>query len=66
MKEKLSYEGMSNADLEKTRAELYEELRNARFGKILGNVTNVKLASNVRRQIARVNTILQQRKLGIE
>ena len=64
MKEKTNYENMKENDLKKVEQELDEELRTARFNRVLGNATNVKLPKQARKKLARVKTILHQIKLS--
>ena len=57
---------MSNGDLEKLINDSKEELFNLRFQKSVGKLTNTARAREVKKTIARVNTILNERKLLAE
>ena len=52
----------SRADLEKLLRDLEEELRNFRFGMSGGRIKNVKRARELRKDIARIHTILSEKK----
>lgn len=56
-------------DDEQLRAKLkdcYEELLNLRFQQVMGKLTATSRPRIVRRDIARIKTILRERELGIE
>ncbi len=53
--------GMDNAALEKKLDDLYQEIFNLRFQRAAGQLTNYNRLEQVRRDIARVKTILRQR-----
>ncbi|HEY1014142.1 MAG TPA: 50S ribosomal protein L29 [Herpetosiphonaceae bacterium] len=57
---------MSNGDLEKLIGDSKEELFNLRFQKSVGKLTNTSRAREVKKTIARVKTILNERKLLAE
>ena len=59
---------LRNQDDEKLRAELKGfdvELFNLRFQQVTGRLTNTARFKQVRRDIARIKTILRERELGI-
>ncbi|MGB9753896.1 MAG: 50S ribosomal protein L29 [Roseiflexus castenholzii] len=56
-------------DNEQLRAKLkdcYEELFNLRFQQVMGKLTATGRPRMVRRDIARIKTILRERELGVE
>jgi large subunit ribosomal protein L29 len=53
--------GMDNAALEKKLDDLYQEIFNLRFQRAAGQLANYNRLEQVRRDIARVKTILHQR-----
>ncbi len=53
--------GMDNAALEKKLDDLYQEIFNLRFQRAAGQLSNYNRLEQVRRDIARVKTILHQR-----
>lgn len=55
---------MSNADLGKQLDDSYQELFNLRFQRVAGQVTNTARFGEVRRQIARIKTVLRERELA--
>lgn len=55
---------LSDEELEKKHRELEEELFNLRFQLAVGQVENPMRIRQVRKDIARVLTILRQRQLG--
>jgi large subunit ribosomal protein L29 len=57
---------MSNGDLEKLISDSKEELFNLRFQKSVGKLTNTSRAREVKKTVARVLTILNERKLLAE
>lgn len=54
----------SNAELGKQLDDSYQELFNLRFQRVAGQVTNTARFREVRRQIARIKTILRERELA--
>lgn len=58
--------GMDNAALEKKLDDLYQEVFNLRFQRAAGQLSNYNRLELVRRDIARVKTILHQRAKGGE
>lgn len=66
-KTKNNTEILSDLSVEKLREKivfLKKELFNLRFQKTLGELTNTSRFSNVRKDIARINTELTKRKIG--
>ncbi len=62
-------EELRKLDNEQLRAKLkecYEELFNLRFQQVMGKLTATARPRTVRRDIARIKTILRERELGIE
>jgi len=57
---------MSAEELKQKERELREELFNLRFQHSLGQLTNTARISQVKREIARIKTILRERALGKE
>ncbi len=57
---------MSAEELKQRERELREELFNLRFQHSLGQLTNTARISQVKREIARIKTILRERALGKE
>lgn len=55
---------MSDKDLEKKLDELKEELFNLRFQLAIGQLDNHMRIKQVRKDIARVKTIMRERELG--
>ncbi len=60
-----SFFEMTNKELNVKLASLKEELFNLRFQNKAGQLENPKQISNVKKDIAKVNTIIHQRELGI-
>lgn len=59
---------LRNLDTEKLNEQLkehYEELFNLRFQEVMGKLTAKGRPRNVKREIARIKTILRERELGI-
>lgn len=56
----------SDSELKSLLAEKREELHGARFKHALGQLTNTSLLGSLKRDIARLNTILKQRALKAE
>lgn len=52
---------MDNVTLQKQLDDLYQELFNLRFQRAAGQLANVNRLREVRREIARVQTILRER-----
>ncbi len=57
---------LDNEKLEAQLNEYYKELFNLRFQKVMGKLTNVARSRQVRRDIARIKTILRERELEQE
>ncbi len=55
--------GLSDEELRQRERELREELFNLRFQHSLGQLTNTARISQVKREIARIKTILREREL---
>lgn len=55
--------GMANAELATKLDEAYQELFNLRFQKATGKLTNTARRGYVRKDIARIKTILREREL---
>ena len=62
---KNSFEKLSYNELVAKREELRKSYLNMRMEKVLGHVENPLQVRNVRRQIARLNTIIHEYTLGI-
>lgn len=62
---KNSFDKLSYNELVAKRDELYKSYLNVRMEKVLGHVENPLQVRNVRRQIARLNTIIHEYALGI-
>jgi large subunit ribosomal protein L29 len=56
--------GMANAELATKLDESYQELFNLRFQKATGKLTNSSRTRLVRKDIARIKTILRERELA--
>ena len=56
---------LSNADLEAKLRESKEELFNLRFQAATGQLDNASRLKSVKRDIARIYTILRERELGL-
>jgi len=56
--------GMANAELATKLDESYQELFNLRFQKATGKLTNTARRGVVRKDIARIKTILRERELA--
>lgn len=54
---------LSNAELGKHLDDSYQELFNLRFQRVAGQVTNSARFKQVRREIARMKTVLREREL---
>lgn len=57
---------LDNAQLKEQIQGYYEELFNMRFQKVTGRLTNTSRPGIVRKEIARIKTILRERELGVE
>lgn len=58
--------GRDEADLREELKGYYEELFNLRFQAVTGRLTNTARSRQVKKDIARIKTILRERELGIE
>ena len=56
---------LDNAELETRLKDAKEELFNLRFQKATGQLTNNRRISTVKRDIARIYTVLRERELGL-
>ena len=56
----------TDAELEERRTHIIESLFNLRFRLASGQIDDPKRVRKYRKAIARINTILRQRELGIE
>jgi large subunit ribosomal protein L29 len=56
----------TNSELELRRAHIVESLFNLRFRLASGQIEDPKRVHKYRKAVARINTILRQRELGIE
>ncbi len=56
---------LSDAELETRLGEAHQELFNLRFQKATRQLQNYARLGQVRRQIARIETILRERQLGV-
>lgn len=59
---------LRNLDTEKLEQQIrdnHEELFNLRFQQVMGKLTATGRPRNVKREIARIKTILRERELGI-
>ncbi len=54
---------MTDEELQEQLEDFYQELFNLRFQKVSGRLTNTSRPRQVRRDIARVKTILREREL---
>ena len=57
---------LSNSELQTKLDELYEELMNLRFNLSIGQQKNTHRLTEVKRDIARIKTILRERQLAAE
>ena len=57
---------MTNAELANKLDDSHQELFNLRFQKASGQLTNTSRTGTVRKQIARIKTILRERELASE
>lgn len=58
--------GMESEALNKQLNEYYQELFNLRFQKVTGKLTNTARPRIVRREVARIKTVLRERELEQE
>lgn len=56
--------GMTDAELANQLDDAHQELFNLRFQKATGKLTNTARVREVKRQIARINTLLHERELS--
>ena len=56
---------LDNAELQSRLKDAKEELFNLRFQKATGQLTNNRRISTVKRDIARIYTVLRERELGL-
>jgi len=56
---------LDNAELQSRLKEAKEELFNLRFHKATGQLTNNRRIGTVKRDIARIYTVLRERELGL-
>lgn len=57
---------MTNAELGNRLDDLYQEMFNLRFQTATGKLTNTARKSTVRKDIARIKTVLRERELSAE
>lgn len=57
---------LNDAELRERLMECYQELFNLRFQKVSGRLANTSRPRQVRRDIARIKTILRERELAAE
>ncbi len=57
---------MTNAELANRLDDLHQEMFNLRFQKATGKLTNTGRSGEVRRDVARIKTILRERELTAE
>ncbi|MBN1686833.1 MAG: 50S ribosomal protein L29 [Spirochaetales bacterium] len=60
-----SFSDLSFAELLTKREELKKQCREARFNKVVGHLENPLILRTLRRQMARVNTIIHEYRLRI-
>jgi large subunit ribosomal protein L29 len=56
--------GMTNADLARRLDDAYQEMFNLRFQRATGKLTNTARINQVRKDIARIKTVLRERELA--
>ncbi|NLN29501.1 MAG: 50S ribosomal protein L29 [Firmicutes bacterium] len=61
-----AFRDLSSAELERKLADLKEELFNLRFQAATGQLDNPMRIREVRKDIARVKTIMRERELGLQ
>ncbi len=64
MKNPEELRGATDADLQKQLDDLYHELFNLRFQRTAGQMPNTNRLKEVRRDIARVKTVVRERQLA--
>ncbi|HHB90251.1 MAG TPA: 50S ribosomal protein L29 [Anaerolineae bacterium] len=57
---------LTNGELQAKLDEAYEELLNLRFNQSIGQLKNTNRIKEVKRDIARIKTILRERQLAME
>ncbi len=62
---KNSFNDLTYKELLTKKDELSKKLMDSRFDKVMGHVENALVLRTLRRQIARVNTLIHEYKLGI-
>lgn len=62
---KKSYRDMTYTELVSKREDLHKEYLDIRMNKVLGHLENPLALRNVRRDLARLNTIIHEYALGI-
>jgi large subunit ribosomal protein L29 len=65
MADKTNYREMEEKELRKIRDEHKAKLRELRFEKVIGSNFNLTEYKQAKRDIARINTLLRERELGI-
>ncbi len=60
------WRNLTDAELASRLDDAYQELFNLRFQKASGQLTNTARKKQVRKDIARIKTILRERQLGAE
>jgi large subunit ribosomal protein L29 len=63
---KNSFKNLSFAELKAKRDELHKKYMEFRFQKVIGHVDNPLLKRTMRRQIARLNTLIREQELKQE
>jgi large subunit ribosomal protein L29 len=58
------FRGLTNADLAQRLDNAYQELFNLRFQRATGKLTNTARMNQVRKEVARIKTILRERELA--
>lgn len=64
MKNPAELRSANDADLQKQLDDLYHELFNLRFQRVAGQTPNTSRLKQVRRDIARVKTVMHERELA--
>ena len=62
---KQTFNELTLDELVAKREELTGKMRNLRFEMVMGHVENPMEKKNIRRQIARLNTMINEHKIGI-
>ncbi len=65
MADKIKFDTMTASELKHKLQDFKEEFRNLRFNKVIGQLANTSRIKNVKRYIARINTLLNEYKLNI-